>query len=357
MRLSARTTILFIVLAILTGASVYAWTQGLVTSPPDLKQITEDRRKQADKQAEAEQERWRGTLTWTGWTTTGGLRLRAGLPPKVEIGVMFDVALEIESIPDHADPVHRWLCGNGRPTTTMQFLEPKGAELAHIREWTIYDLDISVPAPDTRPFFDLTQPNHTFLRPQIVIPAALKAVKPGQSSVSIRFARGEDDVEDSSKEWLGSLDAPPLSIEIGPVTFETKEVLLPKHLRLKREDPDCGAIGKSCTILVTFTKKDAERVSVTYPKGAVLMWSFNCPEPAGLPGACGGLNSGLPEAEGINGLDQWRTFDASKPVEKKYNFALTYFLPAPREDCTDDRHVTLWSRTLTAKYDPSDPPK
>ncbi len=346
---------------VLLGSTVGLWLcarSDRVDVPPDPRDLAEER----ERKEQEDERRWRSALSWTDWATSDGVRLRAGLPRKIEIGVTFDVALEVESVPADARPGRRWLFGGWPPTAIIRFLDAGGAPYAEIREWTIWDMPyISVPPPDSRPSFDLTQPDRTFLRRSFVVPAAMDTVKPGRPDAGILFTRGPQDVDGLSPEeaWTGNVATPPLRLEVLPGSTETKTFLLPARLRLRARDMDDLARhshGKDSgkRFLVTYSKLDAEKVRLTYPKGAHLTFGYCCREVEGMPGYSG-LRGGPPQPDDINGIDQW--YRIEKACEKTYDLVLTYTVFVPRGSAVSlDGPTVLWSRTLTVKYDPDHSP-
>jgi hypothetical protein len=274
---------------------------------------------------------------------------------------MFDVALEVESVPADAPAGRRWLFGGWGPTAVIRFLDAGGARYAEIREWTIDDSPYlcSVPAPDTGPYFDLTRPDHRFLRHSFVVPAVMDSVKPGRTDVSILFNRQPEDLDGLSPEeaWTGNVATPPLRLEVLPGSIETKTFLLPARLRLREQDMAdiSGGTISGKRFLVTYSKLDAEKVTLSYPKGAHLTFSTSGRGVDGIPGSHG-MRGGPPQPDDINGIDQWYRIDGAREVT--YDLLLRYTLPAPRGSAVGFGGPTvLWSKTLTVKYDPDNPPR
>lgn len=215
-----------------------------------------------------------------------------------------------------------------------------------------------MPPPDTTPAFDLTQPNHAFLKCHFVVPAAMGSIGPGRTDVCIRFTRQPQDVTGLNPQdaWTGEVATPPRRLDVRSGSTETRTFLLPARLRLRWRDLAEATGGKTSHsyLLVTYSEEDAEEVTLSYPKGASLCWLCSGRTPEGRETSWG-LTGGAPQPGDVNGVDQWH--GVVGPLERTYDLSLVYTLPAPRGSVPRPHGPTvLWSRTLTVSYDPKHPP-
>jgi hypothetical protein len=135
--------------------------------------------------------------------------------------------------------------------------------------------------------------------------------------------------------WAGELHTAPMRITIKPEVLRPVTFLVPKRLRLTRDQK------------VAFLPEDAERVTVKLGNGMFLGMAVS--------GDSEMLTSGTPEAGGPNPIDDWHIPSHAPPPGGKAEYTIEIFatgdpphhmwMPAPGSH----DYVTLWRKTFIVR--------
>src|SRR6185437_2293496 len=139
--------------------------------------------------------------------------------------------------------------------------------------------------------------------------------------------------------WSGVLHTAPMRITVKPEILRPVTFLVPKRLRLTRDQK------------VVFLPEDAERVTVMLGNGMFLGTEVSGPS--------GMLMSGTPEPGGSNPIDDWHIPPHAPPPGGKAEYTIEIFATGdpphhmwmPAQDSDD--YMTLWKKQFVVRAETS----
>ncbi|MBW3539498.1 MAG: beta galactosidase jelly roll domain-containing protein [Planctomycetes bacterium] len=288
----------------------------------------------------------------------GGLQMHATAPRVIEQGMPLQVKIGFRYERNRLDPGIERLNAFLRD----EFLELLLTDLQTDKTWTVipYDPTAGMPPPfgTGRAAVPLDGSNIEPWQVRFPLVKLYDELKPGTYLARVRFTfpkeptrywRGTEAEWDEAGFWHGKLASSPFRLRVLAETPETRAVLIPSKLRLRKElvrlrEDDVEETGVPA---IYFDKRDAEQVEVPVRNGHFIgTWIYQNGEPSTLQG-------GLLKPDGPNAIGVWYDYQGG---DKKVSYTIEVFetAKAPQHGWMPGRgsagYRVLWKKTFQLSF-------
>lgn len=266
-----------------------------------------------------------------------GLRARLLAPAEVEQNVALSVSIELRCDPASLPPgIARF--GRSYPNKRLR-LALTNATTGHVVELKPFDLHLLLASDVHENTEPLDGRPLESIRALFLLRSARDALTPGAYDCTLSYSdSGHAEPTQGSRRkdvWSGVLHTAPMRITMKTEVLRPVTFLVPKRLRLTRDQK------------VVFAPEDAERVTVMLGNGMFLGTEIS--------GDFGMLTSGTPEPGGPNPIDDWHIPPHAPPPGGKAVYTIEIFATGdpphhmwmPAQDSDD--YTKLWKKQFVVR--------